>query len=177
MEFIRRMPLPNKTIRRNSTPNANPSISNAQGHLGPYSFEPYSEELTVASMLDKDMKSNGSFNAEGNEIAGTLSPQTIVSALTPCNMYVYVTGKERVTSSQGGPMKAWSNSTAIHNVSSNVVTQVSSDTESFESSPSVKSRDNSPSASPMMPARRLVPGLSGDELENDQDPGLYKQLS
>lgn len=91
MEFIRRMPLPNKTIRRNSTPNANPSISNVQSHLGPYSFEPYSEELTVASMLDKEMKTNGSFNTEGNEITGTLCCYKFLSQhqLTMTFMYIF----------------------------------------------------------------------------------------
>ena len=73
-------------------------------------------------------------------------------------------------------MKAWSASSGPTGVSSNVVTQISSDTESFESSPSVKSRETSPTASPMMPARRLVPGLSADELENDADPGNNKKI-
>lgn len=78
-------------------------------------------------------------------------------------------GKERVQS--GGPMKAWSASAVSAGQSTgNVVTQVSSDTESVESNPSAKSRETSPTASPMMPARRLVPASSGDELENEPDP-------
>ena len=69
-------------------------------------------------------------------------------------------------------MKAWTASSRPNSVSgSNVVTQASSDTESFESSPSVKSRETSPTASPMCPARRLVPGLSTEELENDPETG------
>lgn len=69
-------------------------------------------------------------------------------------------------------MKAWSASAVPGGQStSNVVTQVSSDTESVGSSPSAKSRETSPTASPMMPARRLVPASSGDELENEPDPG------
>lgn len=69
-------------------------------------------------------------------------------------------------------MKAWSASAVSGGQSTgNVVTQVSSDTESVESSPSAKSRETSPTASPMMPARRLVPASSGDELENEPDPG------
>lgn len=69
-------------------------------------------------------------------------------------------------------MKAWSASAVPGGQSTgNVVTQVSSDTESVESSPSAKSRETSPTASPMMPARRLVPASSGDELENEPDQG------
>ena len=72
-------------------------------------------------------------------------------------------------------MKAWSASAVPGGPSTgNVVTQVSSDTESVGSSPSAKSRETSPTASPMMPARRLVPASSGDELENEPDPGQYK---
>jgi hypothetical protein len=69
-------------------------------------------------------------------------------------------------------MKAWSASAVSSAGQSpgNVVTQVSSDTESVESNPSAKSRETSPTASPMMPARRLVPASSGDELENEPDP-------
>ena len=71
-------------------------------------------------------------------------------------------------------MKAWSASAAVAGTSAGahqVVTQVSSDNESVESSPSAKSRETSPTASPMMPARRIVPASSGDELENEPDPG------
>ncbi len=71
-------------------------------------------------------------------------------------------------------MKAWSASAAVAGPSAGahqVVTQVSSDNESVESSPSAKSRETSPTASPMMPARRIVPASSGDELENEPDPG------
>ena len=83
-----------------------------------------------------------------------------------------MTGKDRVGGAQRGPMKAWTASSRPNSVSgSNVVTQASSDTESFESSPSVKSRETSPTASPMCPARRLVPGLSTEELENDPETG------
>ncbi|XP_071438655.1 rho GTPase-activating protein 45-like [Hetaerina americana] len=44
-----------------------------------------------------------------------------------------------------------------------------SDTDSFSSSPSSKSQDTSPTASPMMPSRKLISMSSGDELDNDQD--------
>lgn len=74
-------------------------------------------------------------------------------------------------------MKAWSASAVSGGQSAgNVVTQVSSDTESVESSPSAKSRETSPTASPMMPARRLVPASSGDELENEPDPGTEPNI-
>jgi len=136
MEFLRKMYLPSKPVRRDSS-QTNQMV---QGHLGPYSFEPYSEEST-------DVKSNGSLSTDNSD------------------------GKDRAGGAQRGPMKAWSASSRPNSVSgSNVITQVSSDTESFESSPSVKSRETSPTASPMCPARRLVPGLSTEELENDADP-------
>lgn len=98
-------------------------------------------------------------------------------------VFVCMTGKERLQ----GPMKAWAASsvgtggnssggpsgsaTGSGGNGGNIVTQVSSDNESVESSPSAKSRETSPTASPMMPARRLVPASSGDELENEPDPG------
>lgn len=65
MEFIRRMPLPGKQSR-DGTPTASPGGT----ILGPYTFEPYSEE--VASLLEKDRKSNGSLSNESNDSAGTL---------------------------------------------------------------------------------------------------------
>jgi hypothetical protein len=108
-----------------------------------------------------------------------------------CLFICYNAGKERSQSgvgSIGGPMKAWSASGAGSSVggssgagpssggvgcsTTGVTQQISSDTESVESSPSAKSRETSPTASPMMPARRLVPASSGDELENEPDPGL-----
>ncbi|XP_046405589.1 rho GTPase-activating protein 45-like [Ischnura elegans] len=59
-----------------------------------------------------------------------------------------------------------------------------SDTDSISSSPSSKSQDTSPTASPMLPGRKLISVSSGDELENDQDtdfiafePTLRQQMS
>lgn len=68
-------------------------------------------------------------------------------------------------------MKAWGPTVSSNSASGGTVAQVSSDTESVESSPSAKSRETSPAASPMMPARRLVPAALGDEAENEQDAG------
>jgi len=111
-----------------------------------------------------------------------------------CLFIYYISGKERSQSGVGigGPMKAWSASGVGSSGGSSsgagpssgggsggggsaagVTQQISSDTESVESSPSAKSRETSPTASPMMPARRLVPASSGDELENEPDPGLF----
>ena len=83
-------------------------------------------------------------------------------------------------------MKAWSASGVASgagagpgpsgSTTGGVTQQISSDTESVESSPSAKSRETSPTASPMMPARRLVPASSGDELENEPDPGSFVSL-
>ena len=56
MEFLRKMHLPSKPVRRDSS-QTNQMV---QGHLGPYSFEPYSEEST-------DVKSNGSLSTDNSD--------------------------------------------------------------------------------------------------------------
>ena len=191
MEFIRKMPLPSKQSRDGTPVASLPSQS--QG--APYTFEPYSEESST--VMDKDRKSNGSLSADSNESTGKLQFFFSFFSFQHVGIYLYLfvivsslcIGKERSqsgVSSIGGPMKAWSASGVASgagagpgpsgSTTGGVTQQISSDTESVESSPSAKSRETSPTASPMMPARRLVPASSGDELENEPDPGSFVSL-
>ncbi|XP_065576671.1 rho GTPase-activating protein 45-like [Artemia franciscana] len=148
-DFLRRF----ATQHREGNPTSQQNIARPD----PFTFEPYVPERSLPNVLEKERTSRGSLSMESSEDSSGGSSSGLRSM-----------GSERVAP-PFTPINAWEpTSSGVSHVPSG--SALYSDTESVGSSHSTRSRDGSPPASPMMPARRLV-NTSQDEIEVETETG------